>query len=125
MEFSGQYLTYDEYRLMGGTLEIMPFNLLEYNARKVLNKRTQYRLLKREISEDVKICIYAMINSIYSYSNETNITNRNIASENTDGYSVSYITTAQIQDAIKSKKSELEDIMFNHLDIDLLYLGVK
>ena len=29
MEFKGQYLTYQEYLALGGTIEKMPFNLLE------------------------------------------------------------------------------------------------
>ena len=33
MEFKGQYLTYQEFKALGGTLDEMPFNLLEYNAR--------------------------------------------------------------------------------------------
>ena len=44
MEFSGQYLTYPEYKSLGGTLDIMPFNLLEFEARKKIDNRTLYRL---------------------------------------------------------------------------------
>ena len=41
--FSGQYLTYLEYQSLGGTLEETPFNLLEYEARKQIDLRTQRR----------------------------------------------------------------------------------
>ena len=30
MEFNGQYLTYNEYKALGGSLDITPFNLLEF-----------------------------------------------------------------------------------------------
>lgn len=36
MEFSGQYLTYEEYRGLGGTLDLMPFNLLELDRKSVV-----------------------------------------------------------------------------------------
>lgn len=124
MNFEGQYLGYGEYRLLGGTLDIMPFNLLEIHARKVLDGRTQRRLVgKEEIPQEVKLCIFDMINSINSYISQSQ-GNGNIASENIDGYSVSYITSVQIQEVVKSKRSELEDIMFSYLaDSGLLYLG--
>ena len=44
MEFSGQYLTYDEYKALGGNLDITPFNLLEYEARRIIDSRTLQRL---------------------------------------------------------------------------------
>ena len=47
MEFKGQYLTYQEYKALGGTLDEMPFNLLEFNARKKIDERTFGRLIKR------------------------------------------------------------------------------
>ena len=47
MEFTGQYLTYQEYLALGGTLEEMPFNLLEFDARKRIDKRTLERLVNK------------------------------------------------------------------------------
>ena len=38
MEFSGQYLTYEEYRALGGTLDLAPFNILEFGARRRIFK---------------------------------------------------------------------------------------
>ena len=93
MEFSEQYLTYDEYKAIGGTLDQTPFNLLEFEARKKIDERTQGRLKNVvEIPQEVKICMFALINSISSYSSCVNSNNKNIASENIDGYSVSYVT---------------------------------
>ena len=40
MEFEGQYLTYEDYKALGGTLnDQMPFNLLEFESRKQIDKR--------------------------------------------------------------------------------------
>ena len=132
MDFSGQYLTYDEYRLLGGTLDIMPFNLLEFETRKRIDNRTQNRIYNMsEKPQEVKLCVNAMINTLSQYiADSSKNINKNIASESIDGYSVSFITGSQVQEAIKSKKSELEDIMQTYLgnvrtsdNIPVLYLG--
>lgn len=132
MEFSGQYLTYEEYKGLGGTLSEMPFKLLEFETRKRIDNRTQNRINNMSSKpEEVKLCVNAMINILEQYviDNSKGI-NKNVASESIDGYSVSYITGSQVQDAIKSKKSELEDIMQTYLgnirtgdNIPVLYLG--
>lgn len=132
MEFSGQYLTYEEYKGLGGTLSEMPFNLLEFEVRKRIDNRTQNRIYNMsDKPQEVKLCVNAMINTLEQYvvDSSKNI-NKNVASESIDGYSVSYITGSQVQEAIKSKKSELEDIMQTYLgnvrtskNIPVLYLG--
>lgn len=133
MEFSGQYLTYDEYKALGGTLSEMPFNLLEFEARKKIDNRTQNRIKYMNSKPDeVKLCVNAMINTLAQYvvDNSKGI-NKNVASESIDGYSISFITGSQVQEAIKSKKSELEDIMQTYLgdirtsdNVPVLYLGI-
>lgn len=131
MEFSGQYLTYNEYRLLGGTLDQTPFNLLEYEARRKIDERTQGRLKNvANVPQEVKMCVFALINSINSYGSSTEGNNKNIASESTDGYSVSYVTGGTIQEIIKSKSVELNDIINTYLIgviVDgqhIMYLGV-
>lgn len=133
MEFSEKYLTYYEYKGLGGTLSEMPFNLLEFETRKRIDNRTQNRIkYMSSKSQDVKLCVNAMINTLGQYivDNSKGI-NKNVASESIDGYSISYITGSQVQEAIKSKKSELEDIMQTYLgnvrtsdNIPVLYLGL-
>ena len=132
MEFTGQYLTYEEYMTLGGTISKMPFNILEFETRKRIDNRTQNRINSiKEKPQEVKLCVNAMINTLVQYvvDNSKGI-NKNIASESIDGYSVSFITGSQVQEAIKSKKSELEDIMQTYLgnvrtsdNIPVLYLG--
>lgn len=131
MEINGQYLTYEEYKALGGTLDIMPFNLLEFEARRKIDIRTFNRLKdKEEIPQEVKLCIFNMVNSINSYA--TSLTNvGNVASESTDGYSVSYLTASDISNVVKSKESELDDIIRTYLlgvvvdDEHLMYCGVE
>lgn len=74
MEFSGQYLTYNEYRTLGGTLDPTPFNLLEYEARKEIDRETQGRLINlKEQSQDTKLCVYQLINLYISINNGVEI----------------------------------------------------
>ena len=127
MEFEGQYLSYEDYKALGGTLDLMPFNLLEFEARKKIDIRTQNRLKNQKIPQEVKLCIFKMINSINDYF----INKGNVASESTDGYSVSYITADKISEIIKSKNDELDDIIYAYLTNvvvnkqHIMYLGVE
>ena len=90
MEFSGQYLKYSEYQTLGGTLDEMPFNVLEFEARQNVDKYTFGRLKDlEEQTQEVKMCVYKLIEMINSY-NEYESHNKGVASESTDGYSVSY-----------------------------------
>ena len=135
MEFSGQYLEYDEYLELGGTLDMMPFNLLEFEARKKIDERTQGRLVGIEVvPEEVKLCVFALINTIDSYAgSSSSASNRHIASESTDGYSVTYntITLDRVKEIVKSKNVELNDTINTDLygvivnNEHILYLGVK
>ena len=138
MTFEGQYLTYAEYQELGGSaIGEMPFNLLEYQARKQIDLRTQKRLIgQEEIPDEVKICTYHLIDKIKAYSDSVesaSSSDGSIASENTDGYSISYnqVNATQIQDIIKSKNIELEDIILTDLygvvlnGEHLIYNGVK
>lgn len=128
MEFSEQYLNYEEYKSLGGTLDIMPFNILEFESRKRLDTRTQDRLNGIEdIPQEVKMCIYAMINTL-----ERAVLDKksSVASESIDGYSVTYLSPGEVSQVINTKQAELEDIMFSYLmhvvvnNTSILYLGV-
>lgn len=137
MEFSGQYLKYNEYLELGGSVAETPFNILEFEARRKIDKRTQGRLKGVEnIPQEVKICVFNLINSIKKYAeSETSGNNEknNIASESTDGYSVTYntITLDRVQEIIKSKNVELNDIINTDLygvivnNEHILYIGVN
>ena len=127
MEFKGQYLTYNEYRELGGNLDQTPFNLLEYNARKKIDERTFGRLVdKGQEYQEVKLCVYNMITTLNSYSSY-DTQNKAISSESTDGYSISYGTPQK--SVVEAKNGELEDIMNSYLanividNVPVLYRG--
>jgi len=134
MTFEGQYLTYAEYQALGGSaIGNMPFNLLEFEARRLIDIKTFNRLKSGEnIPQEVKLCDYQLINSIKSYYDTINGINNegNKASESTDGYSVSYITKKQVKDIIETNKEEYNNIIDKYLmfviynNEHLLYRGL-
>lgn len=131
MEFSGQYLTYEDYRALGGTLDLTSFNLLEFESRRQIDIRTFNRLKDiEEIPQEVKLCDYELINSIDSFSKTKNNIS-NIKSENIDGYSVQYTSSSEVQSIIKSKNEDIKDIIYSYLsnvvvnDEHLLYCGIR
>lgn len=135
MTFEGQYLTKQEYIDLGGSpIEEMPFNLLEFEARRKIDIYTFNRVKDLDvIPQEVKLCEYKMINSIKGYIEASNSisANGNVASENTDGYSISYVTANQLSDVVKSMDAELNDIIRTYLlgvivnGEHLMYCGVE
>lgn len=136
MTFEGQYLTRQEYIDLGGSqIDETPFNLLEFEARRQIDIRTFNRLKgidSEDIPQEVKLCEYNLINSIQEFASSTSgaISTGNVASETTDGYSVSYINASQISDIVKSKNDEFNDIINTYLlgvvfnGQHLMYIGV-
>ena len=129
MEFNNQYLTYEEYKSLGGTLGEMPFNILELKARQIINERTQNRLKNiEEMPQEVKICVYDLINTMNKYNLSNNSTSSNISSENTDGYSVTYKSGTELTE---EQKKQYDDVMETDLygvivdNTPILYLGVN
>ena len=129
MEFNNQYLTYEEYKSLGGTLGEMPFNILELKAQQIINERTQNRLKDVEkIPQEVKICVYDLIQTINKYNNSNNSTSSNISSEKTDGYSVTYKSGTEMT---AEQKAQFEDVMLTDLygvvvnGEAILYLGAN
>lgn len=136
MDYSGQYLTYEDYTTLGGTLAEASFNLLEFEARRKIDEKTFGRLREldyTDIPQEVKICDFKLINSLGNYEQTTGnaSSNGNVASENTDGYSISYINATQVSEIVKSKNAELDDIIKTYLlgiIVDgqhIMYCGVE
>ena len=127
MEFKNQYLSYEEYKSLGGTLGEMPFNILELKARQIINERTQNRLKDVEdIPVEVKVCVYHLVNIASSY--QSKVSDVSVASESTDGYSISYKSGT---DLTEEQKKQYDDVMETDLygvivdNTPILYLGVN
>ena len=118
MDFTSQYLSYEEYMELGGTLDEVPFNELEYECRRIIDSRTQNRLKEiNEIPEEVKMLENKMITTLYGYYISLNKAQSGVASENTDGYSVSYISSNQISQLIEGKIDVLQDLVSTYLSL--------
>lgn len=128
MEFSNKYLDYSDYTSLGGTLTEMPFNILEFEARKKIDGRTQERLVGQDIPQEVKMCEYAIIESVLDEIVRKK--NVNASSENIDGYSISYLSPSEVQQSMITKSKQIEDIMQTYLlttkvnDVPILYRGL-
>ena len=113
MEFEGQYLTYEEYQSLDGTLTETPFNLLEFEARQNVDKYTFGRLKNlKEQNQEVKLCVFKLIGLINSY-NSYETQNKGVSSENTDGYNISYGNPST--DFTKAKNDEIKGIVREYL----------
>ena len=131
MDFTNQYLTYEEYQDLGGTLEEVPFNELEYECEKIIDSMTQNRLKKtNDIPQEVKMLENKMIQTLQTYYTSLNKAQGGLSSENIDGYSVTYISSTQIRQLIEGKQESLRDLVSNYLfgvivnNEHLLYCGV-
>ena len=135
MTFEGQYLSYAEYQALGGSaIGEMPFNLLEFEARRQIDIKTFNRLKNSEnIPQEVKLCEYNLINSINEFAKATDsaISSGNVKTESTDGYSISYLSASEISNIIQSKNDEINDIIKTYLlgvifnEEHLMYCGVE
>ena len=131
MEFTNQYLNYEEYIELGGTLEEVPFNQLEFECSRIIDSNTQNRLKNvNEIPKEVKMLEFKMIDDLQNYYISLKEAQNGLQSENTDGYSVTYIPSSQIEQLVKGKKDVLEDLISNYLfgvivnNEHLIYCGV-
>lgn len=134
------YLTYEEYRLMGGTLDETQYDDLEFEAEAIVNWYTFNRLSKdTQIPLAVKRLIKYLINLVQAQnegllgsvgrSNEA-VSPMLIASQSNDGVSISYNTLSAI-DLMKSLKESEETAIRRHLQgvvnqagRNLLYRGL-
>jgi hypothetical protein len=129
MEFTNQYLTYEEYQELGGTLEETPFDILELEAQKNIDKYTFGRLkdLDEQINE-VKICEYKLIELLNTYNDYFSKSKLGYA-ENTDGYNISY--GGANENVLKAKINDIKGIIKTYLaechledGTPYLYVGV-
>ena len=94
MNNSVKYLTYEDYKELGGqTLDNVSFNLYEQKARKQIDHYTFNRLMEGvplDIKNEINMIMYRLIGI-----NEEADKNSNKVSESIDGYSVSYGGSAQ------------------------------
>lgn len=111
------YLTYDDYISMGGTLADAEFNRFEFRAEHLIDNATQGRLKSADtISEAVKRCMFELVTFISDTAK--NGSSSAVASFSNDGYSVTYAEQ-------KTAAEQVYNIIYDYLaDTDLMYCGV-
>lgn len=86
-----QYLTYDEYRRMGGELAETDFSNMEEEAEMEINFYTDRRLvLDTAIPGEVKNLVFNLIDLISQKADYESADSGTVASVSNDGVSVSY-----------------------------------
>lgn len=117
MEFENQYLSYFEYKLLGGEISEVPFNLLEYKAEKKIDEMTFNRFKKvKQYPQELKLCIFELIDI---FNNEDN---SGVISESVGSYSVSRQSKETIE---KAKNNIINQYLSNTKvnDVFVLYRG--
>ena len=134
------YLTYAEYKTMGGALDEATFNLYEFDAESLINWYT-FNRLKADVSfpSEVSRCMYALISLIEKKENASTLGNSSgsstqgnlaITSQSNDGVSISY-NTLSAQALVDNHDKACEDTIKrylngvkNELGRTLLYRGL-
>lgn len=124
------YLTYDEYKnTYGGTLPETEFVLAEFKARKQIDYWTDSRVQNMaSIPEEVKLCIMQLVKVDSKFGVDAQAANPVIASFNTDGYSESYGSVSEQQEAAEKNAYKVtRNLLYGVKDDEgtpLLYRGV-
>ena len=116
------YLTYEEYRNMGGTLEEVPFTKFEFQAEAEINYAT-FNRLKRDtvIAEEVKRLTFYLIELMQKKSAALSLgkggtyDSTYITTQSNDGVSISYNGMAP-SDLIKLCKTDSLNAIRSYLD---------
>ena len=122
------YLTYDEYKSLGGSAPATDFALLEFKARKRIDYLTASRVQNMaKVPQAVKMCMLSIITVDSTAGAEAQATKPVVTSFNTDGYSESYGKAMSVQDASSSITRIIKTGLYGETDdngVPLLYRGV-
>ena len=108
------YITYEQYKSLGGTAEQSAFPLLERLARKKLDYWTQGRIV--EVDDYIRLCMLLLIDAMGKIRNGF----VNVASTNNDGLTVNYASAQTEEQLIGSVYDQVVEI----LPVELVNLEV-
>lgn len=125
-----KYLTYAEYTdIYGGALSEAAFNMLEFRARKRIDRQTFSRVQgMATVPEAVKLCMLSLINTDSKIGLEAQVDNPVVTSFNNDGYSESYGKVLSTEDADKAMSASIRSMLWgetNDQGVPLLYRGCE
>lgn len=128
------YLTYQEYKDMGGTLDETAFDDFEFRARASIDWYTFNRLQNETTyPEVVKRCMFSLINLLVNATLAGATSGENtpasgvvagVASQSNDGVSISF-NTLSAKDALDASKAEITETIERYLQGVINSLGHK
>lgn len=112
-----QYINFDDYTQMGGTLPQAEFDRFRFRAGKEIDNSTQNRCKQlKTIPDEVKRCAFELIE--YFGKNAKNGSAAAVSSFGNDGYSVSFVDQ-------KTAEQQIYDIIYTYLaSTGFMYCGV-
>lgn len=123
-----QYLTYAEYQSYGGTASNTDFTMLEFRARKRIDRLTASRVQNMvTVPGAVKLCMMSLIGIDSKAGAEAQVDNPVVTSFNTDGYSESYGKALSVDEADKIMSISIRSMLWGETDDNgtpLLYRGL-
>lgn len=123
------YLTYSEYTEYGGAASKTEFTMLEFRARKRIDRLTASRVQNmKTVPKAVKLCMTSLIEIDRKAGVEAQVNNPVVTSFNTDGYSETYGKALSVADAEKSMSATIKSMLWGEEDdngVPLLYRGVE
>lgn len=108
------YITYDQYKALGGEANASAFPRLEILARKKLDYWTQGRI--KESDDDIRLCMFLIIDAMKKVESGY----VNVASTNNDGLTVSYASAKTEDQMMGSVYDQIVEI----LPVELVSLEV-
>lgn len=124
-----QYLTYAEYQGYGGTASETAYPMLEFRARKRIDRLTASRVQDMvTVPEAVKLCMMSLITVDSKAGAEAQVDNPVVTSFNTDGYSETYGKAMSAADADAAMSASIRSMLWgetNDNGVPLLYRGLE
>ena len=116
------YLTYEQYKEYGGTLEEVTFNEYEFEARSWINWYTFNRLVNDDVTENENVtrCMYKLIKLA-----ELKAEALTLGSQTTTITSGTSVTTVDTTAPIKSQSNDGVSVSYNNLSASDIFNKLK
>lgn len=125
-----QYLSFDEYVSLGGSLSEEDFRLAEFKARSRIDRLTLGRVKDMaEVPEEVKLAMMVIMKVDGKFGADAQVDSAIVSSYSTDGYSESYGGASEQASAAQSQlNQEVYKMLFGVEDdhgVPLIYKGLQ
>lgn len=126
------YLSYEEYKNLGGTLSETDFKMAEFKARKRIDYLTADRVKAMAeaglVPEAVQLCIVSLVELESKVGAAAQVDNPVVTSFTTDGYTEHYGNALSAVEANAEMDKLVRQLLFGEVDlcgVPLLYRGVR